>query len=42
MQALGLNGEDYNDSSPPITGLQISSGLMNEALNLVPGDAAER
>ena len=41
-QALGLDGEEYNDSTPAITGSQISSCMMERALEAVPEDAAQR
>ncbi|CAL5227244.1 g10172 [Coccomyxa viridis] len=40
--ALGLSGEDYDDSSPFVTGSQISSRAMEEALKSVPEDVAQR
>lgn len=42
MQALGLNGEEFNDSPPAITGSQISSCMMERALKSLPEDAAQR
>ncbi len=42
MQALGLNGEEYDDSRPPITGAQLSERIMGDALTLVPEAAADR
>ncbi len=42
VQALGLNGEDYDDSSLFVTGSQISSRAMEEALKSVPEDVAQR
>ncbi len=42
MQALGLNGEDYDDATPVVTGSQISSHALEEALKSVPEDAAQR
>lgn len=42
LQALGLEGEKYDDSVPPIIGSQINSHTMEEALQLVPSSAAER
>ena len=42
VQALGLNGEEYDDSSPVVTGSQLSSRAMEEALKSVPEDAAQR
>ena len=42
LQALGLDGEQYNDSLPPMTGSQINEATLEEALQHVPASAAER
>ena len=42
VQALGLDGEQYDDSLPPITGSQINEATLEEALQQVPANAAER
>lgn len=42
MQALGLDGEQYNDFLPPITGSQINEATLMEALQQVPAIATER
>ena len=42
IQALDLDGEQYDDSLPPITGSQINEATLEEALQQVPASAAER
>ena len=42
VQALGLDGMQYDDSLPPITGSQINEATLEDALQLVPASAAKR